>query len=71
MKKIVGLLGIVLVAFTMISSTKKDVNGEKIIVCHIPPGNPANAHDIEISINALQAHLDHGDFVGGCEEEEN
>ncbi|MFV9646532.1 MAG: hypothetical protein ACNYWU_11980 [Desulfobacterales bacterium] len=40
----------------------------KITVCHVPPGNPSNFHDITISENALQAHLDHGDFVGSCLE---
>jgi LPXTG-motif cell wall-anchored protein len=38
----------------------------KITICHVPPGNPANAHTIEISVNALPAHLAHGDTVGAC-----
>ncbi|HNZ43394.1 MAG TPA: hypothetical protein PLI16_01305 [Bacteroidales bacterium] len=38
-----------------------------VTICHIPPGNPANAHTITISVNALPAHLAHGDFVGSCE----
>ena len=40
----------------------------KVTVCHVPPGNPENFHDITISENALQAHLNHGDFVGSCAE---
>jgi hypothetical protein len=36
-------------------------------VCHIPPGNPDNAHTITISENALGAHLEHGDHVGACD----
>ncbi len=24
----------------------------KVVMCHIPPGNPDNAHEIEISLNA-------------------
>lgn len=40
--------------------------GAKIDVCHIPPGNPDNAHTITISENALSTHLDHGDHVGEC-----
>lgn len=40
---------------------------DKVDVCHIPPGNPDNAHTITISENALQAHLDHGDRLGACE----
>ena len=35
----------------------------KVLVCHIPPGNPENAHVIEISENALPAHLAHGDCL--------
>ncbi len=38
-----------------------------VTICHIPPGNPANAHTITVSVNALPAHLAHGDFVGSCE----
>jgi hypothetical protein len=41
--------------------------GAKVDVCHIPPGNPDNAHTITISENALDAHLDHGDRVGACD----
>lgn len=33
----------------------------KITVCHMPPGNVENCHEISVSLNALQAHLDHGD----------
>jgi len=33
----------------------------KISICHIPPGNPQNAHVIRVSIMALIAHLAHGD----------
>ncbi len=40
----------------------------KVNVCHRPPGNPANFHTINISENALQAHLGHGDLAGTCGE---
>lgn len=44
--------------------------GDKVLVCHIPPGNPANAHTICISPNAVQAHVpwnnQHNDFLGDC-----
>lgn len=39
----------------------------KVDVCHIPPGNPENAHTINISENAVQTHLDHGDSLGPCD----
>ncbi len=38
----------------------------KVTICHIPPGNPANAHTITISANALAAHMAHGDTTGIC-----
>lgn len=41
---------------------------EKETVCHIPPGNPDNAQTIEVDQSAVQAHLDHGDTLGSCEE---
>jgi hypothetical protein len=33
----------------------------EITICHTPPGNPGNCHEITVSINALEAHLNHGD----------
>jgi len=35
-------------------------------VCHIPPGNPDNAHTINIGKPAARAHLAHGDVGGAC-----
>ena len=41
--------------------------GNKVNICHIPPGNPANAHNICISPNAVNSHLNnHGDYIGTC-----
>lgn len=39
---------------------------KKIQICHVPPGNPGNAQTIEVNCNALNAHMDHGDFCGDC-----
>ena len=41
----------------------------KVLVCHIPPGNPDNWHSICISENAVDTHVDHhGDTIGSsCE----
>jgi hypothetical protein len=41
-------------------------NLQKVAVCHIPPGNPANAHTICISENGVPAHLAHGCHLGAC-----
>lgn len=39
----------------------------KVLVCHIPPGNPANAHTICVSNHAVSAHQSHhGDPIGAC-----
>ncbi|MBL7951667.1 MAG: hypothetical protein JNM62_08100 [Flavobacteriales bacterium] len=41
-------------------------NLNKVAICHVPPGNPANAHTICISENAVPAHLAHGCHLGTC-----
>ncbi len=44
-----------------------DSGNEKVTICHIPPGNPENAHSITISENAVAAHIaNHGDYIGRC-----
>ena len=42
---------------------------EKVLICHIPPGNPENAHTISVSVNAVPAHLAHGDTEGPCPDD--
>ncbi|MGZ5245258.1 MAG: hypothetical protein ACXWD4_15160, partial [Bacteroidia bacterium] len=41
---------------------------DKVTICHVPKGNPANAHSITISVKAAQAHIgEHGgDYYGEC-----
>ena len=42
-------------------------NTKKTTICHIPPGNPANAHTLCVGNAAVAAHLrNHGDSVGAC-----
>jgi hypothetical protein len=38
----------------------------KVSLCHVPPGNPDARHTIEVGTPALDAHLDHGDWIGAC-----
>src|SRR5690606_39147187 len=40
--------------------------GNKVALCHIPPGNPANPQSICVAASAVPAHLAHGDFLGDC-----
>lgn len=40
--------------------------GGKVNICHIPPGNPANSNTLSVSVNAVAAHLAHGDYLGSC-----
>jgi hypothetical protein len=42
-------------------------NPKKELVCHIPPGNPGNAHDICVGKQAVEPHQRlHGDTIGAC-----
>ena len=43
----------------------------KVEICHVPPGNPDNAHTIEVDASALPAHLAHGDYVGECIDDDD
>jgi hypothetical protein len=46
-------------------------DGKKVYVCHVPPGNPANSNTLEISVNAVPAHIGPSghatDRLGKCE----
>jgi hypothetical protein len=39
---------------------------DKTVVCHVPPGNPGNAHTISVADRAVASHLAHGDCLGAC-----
>jgi hypothetical protein len=40
----------------------------RVMLCHLPPGNPGNARSITIGAAAVPAHLAHGDQLGECHE---
>ena len=46
-----------------------DIN--KVTVCHAPPGNPNNAHTVQVDFGSLDDHLGHGDTLGPCSCESN
>lgn len=57
-----GAIGAIVIAFAF--TTTKDTEGEKVTICHYPPGNPANVQEITISEKAWSAHQSHhGDFI--------
>ncbi len=39
----------------------------RVTLCHVPPGNLANARTITVGCAAADKHLAHGDFCGPCE----
>jgi hypothetical protein len=39
---------------------------KKVVLCHVPPGNPANARTLSVGEAAIGAHLAHGDQLGEC-----
>lgn len=52
------------------SGTDSDKRGssntsdQKITICHVPPGNPANKHTIHIAYSAWAAHKTHTNSIG-------
>lgn len=64
-----SLVSMVVVALMVPAMAVAAAPKEKVDVCHVPPGNPGNAHTISISGNALKAHLGHGDTEGPCPAE--
>jgi hypothetical protein len=40
----------------------------QVTICHIPSGNPENAHTITVGASAVPAHLAHGDTLGACQK---
>ncbi len=50
------------------ATTEEGGDGDEgVTLCHIPPGNPANAHTITVGEPAVRAHLRHGDTLGSCD----
>src|SRR5947207_11508483 len=59
-----GAAFFVFAAIAAIPQVAADQNADpQVPICHRPPGNQANAHVINVGVNALPAHLGHGDFV--------
>lgn len=63
---IIATLAIILNHNQIYAQGNGNGNNDKIEICHYPPGNPYNPQRITISIDALEAHLAHGDNIGYC-----
>jgi hypothetical protein len=54
-------------AVTLANGAPGCTNPKKVLICHIPPGNPDNAHDICVGHQAVAPHQEHhGDTIGAC-----
>lgn len=49
-----------------LSAQVQGAGQDKVTICHVPPGNPSNAHTIRVGAPAVAAHLAHGDSLGAC-----
>ena len=62
-----NLVRVVLGFITVLGFVSHGIAADKVEICHIPPGNPANLNSIVVGANAVDKHLlKHGDFVGAC-----
>jgi hypothetical protein len=58
----------IMLGFALLIGSPALAGSHKVQVCHVPDGNPANAHEISVSANAADAHLRNheGDTLGPC-----
>jgi hypothetical protein len=61
MKRILLFLFVIAVCLAISESPVLLAGPPKVLLCHVPPGNPAKAHVISVSPSAVPAHLAHGD----------
>ncbi len=61
------LVATLLTASLFLAVSTALAGGTKVEICHIPPGNPGNFHTIKVNVNALSAHLGHGDIGSACD----
>lgn len=64
MKKVMYIL--IALVFCLSFSASLLFGGEKVTICHIPPGNPAKAKTIMVDPDSVADHLAHGDYLGPC-----
>lgn len=66
-QSVIGPAGDLSVMNVPVSKSTGVLDGEsKITICHVPPGNPANAKTLSVGASAWPAHEGHGDTMGVC-----
>jgi hypothetical protein len=68
MKKVI--FGLAIVGLAIITTPQVGQTGDpKVFVCHVPPGDPGNAHVISVGSSAVNAHVNDpghsGTFTSG------
>lgn len=53
----------ILICVIDVRSSKGSAKKPKVVICHVPKGNPSNTQTLNISVNAVPAHLG---LHGGC-----
>jgi hypothetical protein len=65
-----AMLGLTLTGQVFVTPRTANADADpdhKVTICHYPPGNPENFHEITVDWSAVPTHvLLHGDIVGGC-----
>ena len=64
MKKPLVLLAMLLLAASAVPAFAQT---ENVTLCHRPPGSVANGQTIRVGLDAVVAHLAHGDSVSECQ----
>ena len=63
---VASLLAALVVASGGVAVAAAQDSGDKMTICHIPPGNPGGARTMEVSRSSWSAHEGHGDHKGAC-----
>ena len=67
MKRLFLLPAALLVFGSPASQALRAQTDHKVLICHVPPGNPDNRQEILVDYHAVPAHVaNHGDEVGAC-----
>lgn len=61
-----GLVGLSAAGLLLATTGIAFAGAGKVELCHVPGGNSAKEHTINVSVNAVNAHLGHGDYLGLC-----